>query len=75
VASGEWRVASGKAKSFGSAAGKRHSGEWRSQGRKCGKAEVVFLLRLENVFWFICMGLQRFLNMGLLRLDFSSPLK
>ena len=50
------------------------------EGRKCGKEEVVFLLRLENVLWFIFMGLRRFLNMELLRLaataaraSFSTP--
>jgi hypothetical protein len=37
-------------------------------GRKWGEAEVVFLLRLENVLWFIFMGLRRFLNVELLRL-------
>jgi hypothetical protein len=33
----------------------------------------VFLLRLENVFSFVMRKLERFLNEGLLRLDFSSP--
>jgi hypothetical protein len=43
------------------------------QGRKCGEAEVVFLSRLEKVISFGFMRLRRFLNVGLLRLDFSSP--
>jgi len=49
------------------------------QGRKCGKAKEVFLLRLENVFSFVVRKLQRILNVGLLRLAataakaFSSP--
>jgi hypothetical protein len=43
------------------------------EGRKCGEAEVVFLSRLENVMSFGFMRLRRFLNVGLSRLDFSSP--
>ena len=43
------------------------------EGRKCGEAEVVFLSRLENVMSFGFMSLRRFLNVGLSRLDFSSP--
>jgi hypothetical protein len=45
----------------------------RQHGRKCGEAEVVFLSRLENVMSFGFMRLRRFLNVGLSRLDFSSP--
>jgi hypothetical protein len=43
-------------------------------GRKCGEPEGVFLLRVENVFSFVVMGLWGFLNVGLLRVAFSSPL-
>jgi hypothetical protein len=46
----------------------------RDEGwRKLGEPEEVFLSRLENVFSFGARGLRRFLNVGLSRLDFSSP--
>jgi hypothetical protein len=35
----------------------------------------VFLLRLENVFSFVVKQFERFLNMGLLRLAFFSPMQ
>jgi hypothetical protein len=42
-------------------------------GAKAGEPEEVFLSRLENGFSRVVKELRRILNVGLSRLDFSSP--
>jgi len=49
------------------------AGKRAGRGRKAGEPEVVFLSRLENGFSCVVKELRRILNVGLSRLDSSSP--